>query len=115
MNKKLLKSRKDFYDWVEEHVEDIGNMFHGFENIQDVEELFGLQFLTESFDPDDEFWWETGAPLLEPLQYIIREDALAPEMYPCLVVFWLETDFDRVGTISTKIVEFVYLTDFDTK
>ena len=131
MQKYLFQSKEDFDKWLDEIVEGIGNDFHGFGCIEDVERFFGVDFLSVNGQDWDEFelseeylntpeedFVEANWEMARPVQYKIRSEEVwgdpprLPEKYPCLAVSWLESTFDRLGDVTILALEYVYPSDF---
>jgi hypothetical protein len=51
----------------------------------------------------------------DSIDWQLRDELKAskPERYPCIAVYSFENDHDRMGEIQTRLLEFVYLGEFD--
>jgi hypothetical protein len=132
MKKHLFHSKEEFDRWLDSQVEDIGNMFHAFGCVEDVERFFGVDFLSvngkdwDEFELSEEFATATDIneeewELARPVQYKLRQaywegdEPKVPEKYPCLAVSWFEESFDRQGDVCILALAYVYPSDFEQK
>lgn len=107
MNKKLVKSFDEFVKFL------LSLKY----NPAKLEGMLGLDFVNangQTFTEYEEACEASGTIPDEFVETNIRtsENSHVPAQYPCLILFSLEKDFDRVGTVETKFLDFIYLEDF---
>lgn len=81
----------------------------------ETEILLGIEFAMadgryhSDIDPDDE------PDDLSVSETVFRKlnHADFPTHYPCLVMLWIEDTFDRLGDVKIRLVEHIYLEDFN--
>ena len=111
ITKKLCKSSEELVQYLLE------NESLSYEDIQD---LLGIEFALEdgSFrteatleqqnDPD---WEDQGYS--DEGKFKISDPELMPTSYPVVVVSIIDDTFDRMGDVSFRFIEYVYLSDFE--
>ena len=103
MNKHLVTCEKEYV-----------NLFKDFE-LEDAEEFLGVEFAyqdgTYQSDMSDSVDINENQDI-DFNTYRKRDDSEFPEEYPCLVLLANERDWDRQGNIAFKMLDFVYLKDF---
>lgn len=114
MEKKLIKSAQEIIDLLEPF----------YSNIQELENDLGIEFAYESnhsvFRSDYSLF---GSKRHEEDPYEGEEvtfqswrkhaDCILPSSYPVLMVHMFDNTFDRFGTVTIRIFDFVSLEDFN--
>lgn len=96
--------------------EEYMNIFHATDmSLDEIENILGIEFAF--VDGKFRSNWMNDASIdedqdLDLNNFKKHEDAVFPESYPCLVVHWIENNFDRFGKVNFRMIEFVYPSDF---
>lgn len=110
MKKVLVNNEKEFMEIFHSNDETL-------DSIDEIENLLGVEFAYEdgSFRSDWAFQ-EINEDQEIDLNNFRKQELWCnfPESYPCLVVHWFENDFDRLGNVKFRVMEFVYPSDFST-
>ncbi len=107
MNKILLNSEQEYM-----------NLFLADENNLaewEIESLLDIEFaLEDGTYPKD---WIKGIAINEDQELDITvyrkcESSIFPESYPCVMVYFIENSFDKLGAVKFRMFDFVYESDF---
>jgi hypothetical protein len=97
MNKKLVFSEVEF--------------FNIFKDLEDVEEFLGIEFAYKDGSYEDGNY-DNENQEIDDTVYRKLEYNMFPNSYPCIVIYFHEDYFDRMGDVSTRLLDFVYPADF---
>lgn len=112
MNKVLIKNEKEYREFVFNLLESANDRLQN-----SLEESFGIIKIGDCYDYDKD------GNEIDEKGNIIPDDYSAPEklvlteqtknqQYPMVIVYWVESSFDRLSDIDFCVVEFVTLEDF---
>lgn len=105
MEKILLKSRTDFFNFIQK----LNYMS------EEIEDLFGINFLNsagqsfydyEEDDRDsDDFEWDE-------VDFKVTDEELVPKSYPCLLFYVFCGQSNRSDDLTIRLFEYAYPEDF---
>lgn len=91
---------------------------------EEISYLVGIDFAFEdgtylsdghhSEEDSEEYkaWYEQEC---DDSKFRVNDEDSLPESYPVLVLHEIEDTFDRTGPVKIRIIEYVYLSDFEVK
>jgi len=95
MKKQLFTNQDEYLAWLRVQLEAYSR------SIEEFEYTKGITFGEDNGD---------GEVDLDNI--IITDQELLPQKYPCLLVYYYESGFDRSGKFEIHIDEFIYMDDF---
>jgi hypothetical protein len=98
MDKLLVNSEQEYMDLFSEF------------DLYEAEKFMGVEFAFEDGTYQDNT--DDESQNVSKTIYRKRDYNNFPESYPCIVLLANDKDFDRTGTLTLQILEFIYPADF---